>query len=195
MDDEFLEEFAHNPKICKSMHMPLQSGSTQLLKAMKRGYTKEWFLNRAFKLRELIPEVHISTDIIVGFPGESQADFEDTLDVMRQVEFEQIFSFKYSARPHTEAEHFSNAVDPEVASARLTQLQAYNDEILDTLASKRVGKIETVLFESLAHDGFVTGRADNNMLIKVKGSEELLGTFRRVEICEAGRVGNVGVLV
>lgn len=195
MDDEFLEEFAKNPKICKSMHMPLQSGSTELLKAMKRGYSKEWFLNRANKLRELIPDVHISTDIIVGFPGESDADFEDTLDVMRQVEFEQIFSFKYSPRPQTEAEHFSNVVPNEVASARLTKLQAYSDQILDKLAKKRVGKIEKVMFESLSHDGYVTGRADSNMLIKVKGSEELLGTFADVEITEAGRVGNVGVLL
>lgn len=82
MDDKFLETFANNPKICKSMHMPLQSGSTHILEQMKRGYTKEWFLNRALKLRAMVPDVSISTDVIVAFPGESDADFEDTLDVM-----------------------------------------------------------------------------------------------------------------
>ncbi|HAC71382.1 MAG TPA: tRNA (N6-isopentenyl adenosine(37)-C2)-methylthiotransferase MiaB, partial [Arcobacter skirrowii] len=85
MDDEFIEEFAKNPKISKCIHMPLQSGSNSILKAMKRGYTKEWFLNRAFRLRELIPELRITTDIIVAFPGESDEDFSDTIDVVNQV--------------------------------------------------------------------------------------------------------------
>ncbi|MBD3793645.1 MAG: tRNA (N6-isopentenyl adenosine(37)-C2)-methylthiotransferase MiaB, partial [Campylobacterales bacterium] len=92
MDDAFLEEFARNPKICKQIHIPLQSGSTSLLKDMKRGYSKEWFLNRCAKVRELSPEATISTDIIVGFPGESDADFEDTMEVLEVVRFEQLFS-------------------------------------------------------------------------------------------------------
>lgn len=195
MDDEFLEEFARNPKICKSMHMPLQSGSSKVLKRMKRGYTKEWFLNRAMKLRELLPEAHISTDIIVGFPGETNEDFEDTLDVMRQVRFEQIFSFKYSPRPHTEAEHYEDTVPEAIASERLTKLQNYYDEILDELAAEREGSKVTVLFESLQADGYVSGRADNNMLVKVKGSEELLGEIKEVRITKASRVSNVGELV
>ncbi len=195
MDDEFLDEFANNPKICKSMHMPLQSGSSKVLKDMKRGYTKEWFLNRAQKLRALVPQAHISTDIIVGFPGESDEDFEDTLDVMKAVRFEQVFSFKYSARPQTEAEHFTNTVSNEIASARLTRLQALNDEILDELSPSRVGSVEKVLFESLQADGYVSGRADNNMLVKVKGSEELLGEIRTVKIIKAARVSNEGELV
>ncbi|MDN5105721.1 tRNA (N6-isopentenyl adenosine(37)-C2)-methylthiotransferase MiaB, partial [Aliarcobacter butzleri] len=103
MDDEFIEEFAKNPKISKCIHMPLQSGSTSVLKAMKRGYSKEWFLNRASKMRELVPNLRITTDIIVAFPGETQEDFLDTLDVVEQVKFDQIFNFKYSPRPGTEA--------------------------------------------------------------------------------------------
>jgi tRNA-2-methylthio-N6-dimethylallyladenosine synthase len=110
MDDEFIEEFARNPKICKSMHMPLQSGSSEIFKAMKRGYTKEWFFNRARKLREMVPNVSISTDIIVAFPGESDQDFEDTMDVLNQVRFEQLFSFKYSPRPLTEAEKWKRSI-------------------------------------------------------------------------------------
>ncbi len=195
MDDEFLEEFANNPKICKTMHMPLQSGSTELLKAMKRGYTKEWFLNRAAKLREMVPDVSISTDIIVAFPGESDADFEETLEVMRAVRFEQVFSFKYSPRPHTEAAEYTNVVDPQVASARLTALQDLHDEILDEIMQKHEGRVYEVYFEELRADGFVAGRSDNNMLIKVKGSEELLGTFQKVEITHAGRQSLSGEIV
>ena len=187
MDDEFIEEFAHNPKICKSMHMPLQSGSTKVLKDMKRGYTKEWFLNRVEKLRKEAPDATISTDIIVAFPGESDADFEETLDVMRKVKFDQIFSFKYSPRPETEAEHFENVVDSEIGSDRLTRLQSLHNEIMDEINASHLGKVFRVYFEDLNRDGFVSGRSDNNIVIKVKGSEELLGKFRDVKITAIGR--------
>lgn len=195
MDDEFLEEFAANPKICKSMHMPLQSGSTDILKAMKRGYTKEWFLNRARKLRELVPDVSISTDIIVAFPGESDADFEDTLDVMKEVRFEQVFSFKYSPRPLTEAESFTNVVDSELGSFRLSTLQAYQDTILDSISAGLLGKEYDVYFEELRSDGYVAGRSDNNIMIKVKGSEEWLGKIARVKITEVSRSVQYGEII
>jgi len=194
MDDEFIEEFARNPKICKSMHMPLQSGSTEILKAMKRGYTKEWFLNRARKLRELVPDVSISTDIIVAFPGESDEDFEDTMDVLDQVRFEQLFSFKYSPRPLTEAEKLEE-IDSEVASERLDRLQARHDEILDEMKSVNLGKIVEVYFEELRSDGFVAGRSDNNLSIKVKGSEEWLGKIARVKITEVSRNVQYGEII
>lgn len=195
MDDEFIEEFARNPKICKSMHMPLQSGSSTILKAMKRGYTKEWFLNRAAKLREMVPDVSISTDVIVAFPGESDEDFADTMDVLRQVRFEQIFSFKYSPRPLTEAEGFTNAVDPEIASHRLSVLQAYQDTILDSFKAELLGKEVEVYFEELRSDGTIAGRSDNNISIKVKGSEEWLGKIARVKITEVSRLVQYGEII
>ncbi len=195
MDDEFIEEFSRNPKICKSMHMPLQSGSSKVLKEMKRGYTKEWFLNRVEKLRAECPEVSISTDIIVAFPGESDADFEDTLDVMRQVRFDQIFSFKYSSRPETEAEHFTNTVDEDIASFRLTTLQNLHTDILDEINATSLGKTYRVYFEDLIQDYFVSGRSDNNIVIKVKGSDELLGKFRDVKITKIGRTILTGEIV
>jgi len=195
MDDEFIEEFAHNPKICKSMHMPLQSGSTKVLREMKRGYSKEWFLNRVEKLRAMCPEVTISTDIIVAFPGESDEDFADTIDVMKQVRFDQIFSFKYSPRPETEAEHFTNVVDPEIASERLSYLQALQTEILDEKNAKQLGKVYRVYFEELNADAFVSGRTDNNHVVKVKGSEELLGEFKDVKITAIGRTILTGEIV
>lgn len=195
MDDEFLEEFASNPKICKSMHMPLQSGSTKVLKDMKRGYSKEWFLNRVEKLKAICPEATISTDIIVAFPGESDEDFEDTIDVMNKVRFDQIFSFKYSPRPETEAQHFTNVVDPELASDRLTRLQSLHTQIIDEKHDEEIGNVYTVYFEELIENGYVSGRSDNNHVIKVKGSEELLGRFVDVKITQAGRTIFVGEVV
>jgi len=195
MDDEFIEEFASNPKICKSMHMPLQSGSTKVLKEMKRGYSKEWFLDRVAKLRKECPEVSISTDIIVAFPGESDEDFEHTIDVMKQVRFDQIFSFKYSSRPETEAEHFTNVVDEDVASARLTRLQNLHTEILDEINATSLGKTYRVYFEDLNRDYFVSGRSDNNIVVKVKGSDELLGKFADVKITQIGRTILTGEIV
>ncbi|MFA6192441.1 MAG: tRNA (N6-isopentenyl adenosine(37)-C2)-methylthiotransferase MiaB [Sulfurimonas sp.] len=195
MDDEFIEEFAKNPKICKSMHMPLQSGSSKVLREMKRGYTKESFLNRVEKLKSVCPSASISTDIIVGFPGESNEDFEDTLDIVRKVGFEQIFSFKYSPRPETEAEHFTNVVDDEIASDRLSYLQSLTNEIIDEKNQKLLGNIYRVYFEDLNRDNFVAGRSDNNIVIKVKGSEELLGQFRDVKITSIGRTILTGEIV
>ncbi len=194
MDDEFIEEFASNPKICKSMHMPLQSGSTKVLKDMKRGYSKEWFLNRVEKLRNSCPDVTISTDIIVAFPTETREDFEDTLDVMKKVKFDQIFSFKYSPRPETEAQHLT-MVDADEASARLTELQELHTKLLDEKNETHLGKVYNVYFEELSSNYYVSGRSDNNIIIKVKGSDELLGQFRDVKITSIGRTILTGELV
>ncbi len=195
MDDEFIEEFATNPKICKSMHMPLQSGSTKVLKDMKRGYSREWFLNRVEKLKSMVPDVGLSTDIIVAFPGESDEDFQDTMDLVRQVGFEQIFSFKYSPRPLTEAAEFTNVVDEELGSERLYALQTLQQEILDKKIDAQLGCVHEVYFEELRPDGYVSGRSDNNYLVKVKGSEELLGTLANVKINKVGRASLIGEIV
>ncbi|MDD2383928.1 MAG: tRNA (N6-isopentenyl adenosine(37)-C2)-methylthiotransferase MiaB [Sulfurospirillaceae bacterium] len=195
MDDKFLETFANNPKVCKSMHMPLQSGSTHILEQMKRGYSKEWFLDRALKLRAMIPDVSISTDIIVAFPGESEEDFEDTLDVMRQVKFEQVFAFKYSARPLTKAAEFDHQIDPEIGAQRLERLQLMQDEILDEIAESKRGKIYPVYIEELRNSGFLAGRSDNNALVQIEGDENLLGTTVNVKITNPKRLALYGDIV
>jgi len=187
MDDEFLTEFANNPKICKQIHVPLQSGSSSLLKEMKRGYSKEWFLNRCAKIRTLCPEATISTDIIVGFPGESDSDFEDTMDVLEQVRFEQLFSFKYSPRPHTKAAEFENQIEKEVASARLTKLQARHTEILDEIMDAQMGKEHMVYFDELKSGGRISGRSDDGKLFFIEGSEELLGTIAKIKVNKTSR--------
>ena len=195
MDDKFLETFANNPKVCKSMHMPLQSGSTHILEQMKRGYTKEWFLNRALKLRAMVPDVSISTDIIVAFPGESEADFEDSLDVMRQVKFEQVFAFKYSPRPLTKAAEFTNQVDPEVASERLERLQVIQDTILDEISEGRRDKVYAVYIDELRNSGFLAGRTDNNALVQIQGDENLLGQTVNIKITNPKRLSLYGEIV
>ncbi|OCX43350.1 tRNA (N6-isopentenyl adenosine(37)-C2)-methylthiotransferase MiaB [Campylobacter ornithocola] len=188
MDDRFLEVFSKNPKVCKSMHMPLQSGSSEILKAMKRGYTKEWYLDRALKLRSMCKDVSISTDVIVAFPGESDKDFEDTMDVLEKVRFEQMFSFKYSKRPLTKAATMPNQISDDIASKRLNILQVKHTEILDEIVAKQKDKEFEVLFEELRSEGFVAGRSDNNFLIQVKGSEELLGKMKKVKITNPRRM-------
>lgn len=195
MDDAFIQEFASNPKICKQIHVPLQSGSTSILKDMKRGYTKENFLNRCEKIRTLCPEATISTDIIVGFPGETDEDFEDTMDVLEKVRFEQMFSFKYSPRPHTEAAEFDNQIDSDIAGVRLTRLQARHTEILDEVMDAQLGKIHKVYFDELKPNGRVSGRSDDGKLFFVEGSEELLGKIVDVKVTKTSRGALDGVLV
>lgn len=189
MDDKFIDVFVNNEKICKSIHMPLQSGSTEILKAMKRGYTKEWYLNRAMKIRSLCKDVTISTDIIVAFPGESDKDFEDTLDVMREVRFEQIFSFKFSPRPLTVAANMKDKfIEESIASNRLTTLQDYGNEILDEIVLAQKDKTHKVYFDELRSGGKVAGRSFNNFLVEVDGSEELLGLTKDVLITNPKRM-------
>ena len=196
MDDEFIEEFAKNPKISKCIHMPLQSGSTSILRAMKRGYTKEWFLNRAAKLRALVPNLRITTDIIVAFPGETQKDFEDTLDVVNQVKFDQIFNFKYSARPGTEALNLKDLEIPdEIGSARLIELIELHKRHLEDTMPTYVGETLNILVESLKPNGEVCGFTDNSLQVFTKGSDELLGKFVDVKITEASRTSLKGEVV
>lgn len=195
MDDKFLKVFASNDKICKAMHMPLQSGSNEILKLMKRGYTKEWYLNRAFKLKELCPQASISTDIIVAFPNESEKDFEETMDVIEKVRFEQIFSFKYSKRPLTAAASMSGQIEPSVASRRLTHLQSRHAEILDEIVAEKKNVEFEVLFEELRAGNAVAGRSNTNFLVQTQGSEELLGKIKRVKITNPKRMVLYGEVV
>ena len=196
MDDDFIEEFARNKKISRCIHMPLQSGSTSILKAMKRGYTKEWFINRASKLRELVPDLRITTDIIVAFPGESQEDYEDTLDVVNQIKFDQIFNFKYSPRPGTEALNMADIEVPdEIGSKRLIDLIELHKRHLEAVMPTYVGQTLNVLVESLKPNGEVCGFTDNYLQVFTKGSDALLGKFVNVKITSNTRTSLKGEIV
>lgn len=187
IDDKFLEVFTHNEKICKALHLPLQSGSNAVLKAMRRGYTREWYLEKALKVRKMCENASISTDIIVAFPNESEKDFEDTLEVMNEVRFEQIFSFKYSPRPLTKAALMSGQIEPELATRRLSKLQGRQNEILDEIVARQRLKEFEVLFEEQRENG-VAGRSDNNFLVQTQGGAELLGQMKRVKITNPRRM-------
>ena len=196
MDDEFIEEFARNKKISRCIHMPLQSGSTSILKAMKRGYTKEWFLNRTEKIRSLVPDLRITTDIIVAFPGETQEDYEDTLDVVRQAKFDQIFNFKYSPRPGTEALKLADIEVPdEIGSARLIELIELHKRHLEAIMPTYVGQTLNVLVESLKPNGEICGFTDNYLQVFAKGSDELLGKFVDIKITDNTRTSLKGEIV
>jgi len=187
MDDAFLEEFAANPKICPQIHVPLQSGSSRLLKRMKRGYSKEWFLDRCEKIRKMVPGVAISTDVIVGFPGETEEDFAETMEVVERVRFDQMFSFKYSPRPHTAAAEYEEQVPSEIAAERLHRLQTRHDAIVDEIMASLEGTVHDVYFEELLPGGRVAGRSADGRLVSVEGSEELLGQILPVRITRARR--------
>jgi len=193
-DDEFIEEFASNPKICKNMHFPLQSGSTKVLKDMRRGYTKEWFLAKAAKIRELCPEATISTDVIVGFPGESDEEFLETMEVVREVGFEMMFSFAYSKRPLTKASDMSFQVDEEIKKMRLLTLQSAQLKIQEEAHKKQVGKVEKLLVEGKDGDMYF-GKTGSGFGVKFESKEELLGQIVSVKITKAGRHALSGLLV
>ncbi|TLD82407.1 tRNA (N6-isopentenyl adenosine(37)-C2)-methylthiotransferase MiaB [Helicobacter sp. MIT 11-5569] len=200
MDDDFILEFAKNPKICKAIHMPLQSGSSEILKKMKRGYSKEWFLNRVEKMRSLIPQLSIGTDIIVGFPTESEEDFLETLDVLEKVRFDTVYSFIYSSRPHTEAHYWLeedkvHLVDEEIAKERLNRLKDRHKEILAEDNAKQIGKIHQVLIESFDMQNlFLEGRSDTNKLVRIKDKESFVGSLCDVRITEVKGAQLIGKL-
>lgn len=196
-DDEFIAEFAENPKIAKYIHLPLQSGSTRILRDMKRGYTKEWFLNRVEKFKKLAPNVGIGTDIIVAFPTECEEDFNDTLEVVECVEFDTMYSFIYSPREGTSAFNLPE-IPRDVANERLKKLQDLHKKILREKARREIGKIHKVMIENEvrredlrdshkndSHKIF-EGRSDNGRLIKVKSKENLeSGAICAVKITSA----------
>ncbi|PAF45638.1 tRNA (N6-isopentenyl adenosine(37)-C2)-methylthiotransferase MiaB [Helicobacter sp. 11S02629-2] len=189
MDDEFLEEFAKNPKVCKSIHIPLQSGSTKILKSMKRGYSQEWYLNRIDYLKKLLPDVGISTDIIVGFVGESEEDFLESMKVLEYVRFDTLYSFIYSPRPFTPASTWEEGkVSKEVAKERLQRLQDLHKKILTENSQLELGKIHKILIENNKQsevETFSEGRSDTNRLVKIEGKFINLGEFVNVKVTHA----------
>ena len=187
LSDELIEVMATEPKVCSHLHLPLQSGSTRLLGKMNRHYTKESYLELVRKIRERIPDISITTDIIVGFPGETDEDFEDTMDVVNKAEYESAFTFIYSKRTGTPAAEFPDQVDPEVIRERFDRLLARVQEIAAAKTLRHVGRTMTALIEDVDDhmDGYVTGRLGNNMVVHVPGDRSLIGRIVDVRLNEA----------
>ncbi len=169
------------PQVCEHIHLPVQAGSTRVLKLMDRGYTKEEYLEKIQMLREYVKGITFSTDIIVGFPTETEEDFEDTLDVLQRVKFEQVFSFKYSPRPDTPAYSMEGQVPEEVKTQRMSRLLDLQKRILSEIAQSYEGTEQEVLIESY-EDGKLMGRTRTNRWATINGKESLLGKLVKVKV-------------
>ena len=184
--DDVIEVIAKNEKICKIIHLPLQSGSSNVLKAMNRKYTKEQYLKLVEKMKNKIPNVLFSTDIIVGFPGETEEDFEDTLDVVKKVKFEQVYMFIYSRRVGTPADKMENQIPEEIKHKRFDRLKELVEKQTELNNEKYVGTIQKVLVEGVSknNENMLTGRTETNKVVNFEGTRELIGTTRNIEIIE-----------
>lgn len=186
LSDELIDVMASSEKICRHMHLPVQSGSSRILKQMNRHYTKESYLALTEKIKDRIPGIAMTTDIIVGFPGETEEDFEETLDVVRKVKFDSAYTFVYSKRTGTPAASMEGQVEPEVVKKRFGRLLEVIKESSKDNRKDGVGKEEDVLVEekNTHEEGMVTGRLSNNILVHFKGDESLIGQIVRVKITE-----------
>ena len=184
--DDVIKAIKDNKKISRIVHLPLQSGSTKVLKEMNRKYTKEQYLALAEKMRKEIPDILFSTDIIVGFPGETEEDFENTLDVVRKMNYEQIFMFIYSRRVGTVADKMENQIPEEIKHKRFERLKKLYDENVSKNNEKFIGKVEKILVdgESKNNENMLTGRNDANKVIIFEGSKDLIGKMINVKITE-----------
>ncbi|MDD4346848.1 MAG: MiaB/RimO family radical SAM methylthiotransferase, partial [Desulfitobacteriaceae bacterium] len=188
LSDKLIETIAAGTHICEHIHLPVQAGSNDVLKRMNRKYTREYYLSRLEKIRDLIPEVGITTDIIVGFPGESDRDFLLTLDLVEQCNFSQAFTFMYSKRSGTVAANMPDQISLDVRKARLQELMNLQKEKSLEWRQKMLGKNYEVLVEgpSKTNPDRLTGRTRSNELVVFAGNKSLIGTMANVRIIKAG---------
>ena len=187
LSDELIEVMKNSEKICRHMHLPLQSGSSRLLKIMNRRYTKEQYLALVEKLRNAIPDISLTTDIIVGFPGETEEDFRETLDVVRKVRYDSAFTFIYSKRTGTPAAVMENQVPEDVVKERFDRLLQKVQEISKRTSSRFEGQTMPVLVEQVNEQDsrLLTGRLSNNLLVHFPGTENLIGNIIDVKLEES----------
>ena len=186
LSDDLIAVMADSKKICPHLHLPIQSGSTRILQKMNRRYTKEQYLDLVKRLRDAIPDISLTTDIIVGFPGETEEDFLETMDVVEKVRYDSAFTFQYSKRSKTPAAMMENQVEAAVVKDRFDRLLARVQEISAQACVRYEGKIKDVLVETVNdHDqSLVTGRMDNNLLVHFPGNETLVGKIVPVKLEE-----------
>jgi len=195
--DELLDVIAKNQKIARHIHLPLQSGNTEILRRMNRKYTKDDYLKLVNKIREKLPDVAITTDIIVGFPGETKEAVDDTIDVVKKAHFNNAFTFIYSKRTGTPAASFEDQVPEELVKENFDRLLKVVQEEAKEQTLKHDGMVERVLIESVNdHDeSLLTGRMSNNTLVHFPGSREMIGEFADVKLLECHGFYYVGELV
>lgn len=186
LSDELIEVMKNSKKICRHLHLPLQSGSSQILKQMNRRYTKEQYLDLVEKIRSAVPDISLTTDIIVGFPGETEEDFQETLDVVRRVRYDSAFTFIYSKRTGTPAAKMEEQIPEDTVKDRFDRLLAEVQKISKEESRKVEGQIQPVLVEEVNQQDntLLTGRLSNNLLVHFKGEKELIGTIVDVDLKE-----------
>ncbi len=182
--DDVIDAIAECDKVCKLIHLPLQSGNTKVLKEMNRKYTKEQYLALAEKMKKAIPNLTLSTDIIVGFPGETEEEFEDTLEVVRRLKFEQVYMFLYSRRVGTPGDKMENQIPEQQKHERFDRLKALVESQIQENNQKYLGTIQKVLVEgeSKNNENFLTGRTDSNKVVIFEGSQDFIGKMQDLKI-------------
>jgi tRNA-2-methylthio-N6-dimethylallyladenosine synthase len=180
--EELFRAMRECPSVCEALHLPVQSGSNRVLRAMRRGYTLEAYRARVDRLRELVPEVTLSTDIIVGFPGETDEDFRATRELMAAVQYDQAFIFKYSPRPGTVAARGTDDVPRPVKEARLQELLALQQAISRQKLGRLVGQAVDVLVEGKNRRGQLTGHTRGNVNVVVGGPDAWIGETLTVRV-------------
>lgn len=182
--DDVIKAIKDCDKVCKTIHLPLQSGSNEILKSMNRKYTREDFLYIVEKMKKDIPNVNISTDIIVGFPGETEEDFSDTLDVIKKCNFSQIFTFIFSPRKGTAAEKLKSQIPKEIAHTRFDILKELVDSMTEKDNISYIDTIQKVLVEgkSKSNPNMLGGRTDSNKIVIFNGDRKLIGSMIDLKI-------------
>lgn len=184
LSDDLIQVMKKSKKICKHLHLPLQSGSTEILKKMNRCYTKDQYVDLALKIRKEIPDIAITTDIIVGFPGETPADVDETIDVIKKVQYENAFTFIYSKRTGTPAATMENQVPEEEVKVQFDRVLKTVQDMARERVSMYEGRIEDVLVEEMNDhdDSLVTGRMSNNTIVHFPGTKDLIGKLIKVKL-------------
>ncbi len=184
--DDVIDVISKSNKICKIIHLPLQAGNNEVLKNMNRKYTKEQYLALVEKMKKKIPNIVFSTDIIVGFPGETDEQFEDTLDVVRKVKFEQVYMFIYSRRVGTRADKMENQIPEEIKHKRFNKLKELVESQISENNKKYIGTIQKILVEgsSKTNENMLTGRTETNKVVNFKGDKELINKIILIKITE-----------
>lgn len=197
LSDALIEVMKNSKKICNHLHLPVQSGSTKLLKAMNRKYTKEQYLDLVDRIKTAIPNISLTTDIIIGFPGETEDDFLDTLDVVRKVRYDSAYTFLYSKRTGTPAAVLETQVEEEVAKERFNRLLKEVQGISADITKRDEGTIQTALVEEINNQdpSLLTGRLSNNVLVHFSGCKELIGKLVEVKLTECKGFYYLGELV
>ncbi len=197
LSDELIEVMAHSRKICKHLHLPLQSGSSEILKVMNRRYDKEKYLALVDKIKTAIPDIGLTTDIIVGFPGETEEDFLETMDVVRKVRYDSAFTFIYSKRTGTPAAVMENQVPEDVVKDRFDRLLKEVQTISQEMTARFEGTMQEVLVEEINDHNpkLVTGRMSNNHLVHFPGDRSMIGKIVKVHLDECKGFYYIGSLV